>query len=140
MFSTITHHDWRPRREWYTPGFKEHHVHTLFQSVNVCVNAFLEKLKPLADGTTTVSMKPHLQNVFTEVISKVCSMSHFLYFPLTLADITQEGWVSMSNYYFPLVAMVTRMFANSKYVLILSPLVAMVYYYCTTSCLIRYIQ
>lgn len=87
VFSTITHHDWRPRREWYTPGFKEHHVHTLFQSVNVCVDAFLEKLKPLADGTTTVPIKPHLQNVFTEVISKVCSMSHFLYFPLTLADI-----------------------------------------------------
>ena len=72
MFSTITHHDWRPRREWYTPGFKEDHVHTLFQSVNVCVDAFLDKLKPLADGTTTVQMKLQLEEFSTEVISKVC--------------------------------------------------------------------
>lgn len=70
VFSTITHHDWRPRREWYTPGFKEDHVHTLFQSVNVCVDAFLDKLKPLADGTTTVQMKLQLEEFSTEVISK----------------------------------------------------------------------
>ena len=74
VFSTITHHDWRPRREWYNPGFKEDHVHTLFQSVNVCVDAFLDKLKPLADGTTTVQMKLHLEDFLTEVISKVCSI------------------------------------------------------------------
>ena len=74
MFSTITHHDWRPRREWYNPGFKEDHVHTLFQSVNVCVDAFLDKLKPLADGTTTVQMKLHLEDFLTEMISKVRSI------------------------------------------------------------------
>ena len=32
----------------------------------------MDKLKPLADGTTTVQMKLQLEEFLTEVISKVC--------------------------------------------------------------------
>ena len=72
VFSTITHDDWRSKREWYNPGFREGHVLTMFQSMNGCVDAFMDKLKPLADGTTTVQMKLQLEEFLTEVISKVC--------------------------------------------------------------------
>ena len=72
VFSTITHDDWRSKREWYNPGFREGHVLTMFQSMNGCVDAFMDKLKPLADGTTTVQMKLQLEEFSTEVISKVC--------------------------------------------------------------------
>ena len=39
---------------------------------NECANAFLEKLRPLADGKTKVSMKEAFHEVALDVISKVC--------------------------------------------------------------------
>ena len=40
---------------------------------NECVNTFLERLKPLADGKTEVSMKEAFHDVSLDVISKVLS-------------------------------------------------------------------
>ena len=36
-----------------------------------CVDKFLDKLKPLADGRTQVPMKKHIHNAALDVISKV---------------------------------------------------------------------
>ena len=36
-----------------------------------CVDMFLDKLKPLADGRTQVPMKKHIHNAALDVISKV---------------------------------------------------------------------
>ena len=38
---------------------------------NECVNTFLERLKPLADGKTEVPMKEAFHNMALDVISKV---------------------------------------------------------------------
>ena len=71
IFSTLSLKESRPRRKPYKPGFRESHVHTLFEPVNVCVNAFLDKLQPLADDGTTVTMKSHLKEAIFKTISLV---------------------------------------------------------------------
>ena len=40
-------------------------------SFNECADKFIEGLRPLADGKTTVPMKEHLAEVTLDVISKV---------------------------------------------------------------------
>jgi len=43
----------------------------LVPSFNECADKFIERLRPLADGKTTVPMKEHLAEVTLDVISKV---------------------------------------------------------------------
>ena len=45
-----------------------------------CVDKFLDKLRPLADGRTQVPMKKHIHNAALDVISKVlvCNKLHLI--------------------------------------------------------------
>ena len=47
------------------------YLKSLVPSFNECADKFLEGLRPLADGKTTVPMKAHLAEVTLDVISKV---------------------------------------------------------------------
>ena len=52
--------------------FKYSSLKDLLPMFNECVNIFLEKLRPLADGKTEVSMKEAFHDVTLDAISKVC--------------------------------------------------------------------
>ena len=47
------------------------YLKSLVPSFNECADKFIQGLRPLADGKTTVPMKEHLAEVTLDVISKV---------------------------------------------------------------------
>jgi len=47
------------------------YLKSLVPSFNECADKLIERLRPLADGKTTVPMKEHLAEVTLDVISKV---------------------------------------------------------------------
>jgi len=47
------------------------YLKSLVPSFNECADRFIGRLRPLADGKTTVPMKEHLAEVTLDVISKV---------------------------------------------------------------------
>jgi len=47
------------------------YLKSLVPSFNECADKLIERLRPLADGKTTVPMKDHLAEVTLDVISKV---------------------------------------------------------------------
>eukprot|EP00731_Ephydatia_muelleri_P028814 Em0020g458a len=75
---TIPDYDtWKPRRKLYDPLFKRSSLKDLLPIFNECVDAFLEGLRPLADGKTEVPMKEALHEATLDVISKVAFSSDF---------------------------------------------------------------
>ena len=85
---TIPDYDtWKPRRKLYDPLFKRRYLghigwygvdifhcsslKDLLPVFNECVDAFLEGLRPLADGKTEVPMKEAFHEAALDVISKV---------------------------------------------------------------------
>ncbi len=59
----------------YDSAFKKSYLESILPAFNDCVNLFIEKLRPSADGVTPVLMKQHLSEVTMDVISKV-RLSH----------------------------------------------------------------
>ncbi|KAL5496599.1 hypothetical protein EMCRGX_G012912 [Ephydatia muelleri] len=68
---------WKPRRKLYDPAFNRGYLKSLTPMFGECVDMFLDKLKPLADGRTQVPMKKHIHNAALDVISKVAFSSDF---------------------------------------------------------------
>eukprot|EP00731_Ephydatia_muelleri_P028804 Em0020g448a len=69
---TIPDYDtWKPRRKLYDPLFKRSSLKDLLLVFNECVDAFLEGLRPLADGKTEVPMKEAFHEATLDVISKL---------------------------------------------------------------------
>ena len=66
------------------------YLKSLVPSFNECADKFLEGLRPLADGKTTVPMKEHLAEVTQDVISKVGCTCAAVKFSLNIDQSTKE--------------------------------------------------
>ena len=87
LFSII---DYKPRTKLYDSSFKRKcsiwnrtyffnsSLKDLLVKFNECGDAFLERLRPLADGKTEVSMNEALHETTLDVISKVWVVNHKL--------------------------------------------------------------
>ncbi|KAL5473722.1 hypothetical protein EMCRGX_G028256 [Ephydatia muelleri] len=77
LFSILDYKSWKPRRKLYDSSFKRSSLKDLLVKFNECGDAFLERLKPHADGKTEVSMKEAFHETALDVISKVAFSSDF---------------------------------------------------------------
>eukprot|EP00731_Ephydatia_muelleri_P008176 Em0004g514a len=77
LFTIRDYETWKPRRKMYDPAFNRGYLKSLTPMFGECVDKFLDKLKPLADGRTQVPMKKHIHNAALDVISKVAFASDF---------------------------------------------------------------
>eukprot|EP00731_Ephydatia_muelleri_P028769 Em0020g413a len=71
LFSILDYKSWKPRRKLYDSSFKRSSLKDLLVKFNECGDAFLERLKPHADGKTEVSMKEAFHETALDVISKL---------------------------------------------------------------------
>lgn len=55
--------------------FPYSYLEGILPAFNSCIDLYIEKLKPFADGVTPVPMKQHLAEVTLDVISKVLTIS-----------------------------------------------------------------
>ena len=97
LVTLLDYETWKPRRSLYDPAFTKRYTPTLrihaikfsevshdfpcinnsylkglIPSFNKCVDQFLEKLKPLADGKTQVPMVEEFATLTLDIICKVC--------------------------------------------------------------------
>ncbi|KAL5473738.1 hypothetical protein EMCRGX_G028273 [Ephydatia muelleri] len=77
MVTILDYGTWKPRRKLYDPSFKQTSLKDYLPVFNECVDTFLERLRPHADGKTEVSMKEAFQEATLDVISKVAFSSDF---------------------------------------------------------------
>ncbi|KAL5473710.1 hypothetical protein EMCRGX_G028238 [Ephydatia muelleri] len=73
----LDYETWKPRRKLYDPSFKRTSLKDYLPIFNECVDTFLERLRPHADGKTEVSMKEAFHKATLDVISKVAFSSDF---------------------------------------------------------------
>eukprot|EP00731_Ephydatia_muelleri_P028768 Em0020g412a len=62
---------WKPKRKLYDPSFKRSSLKDRLSMFNECANTLLERLRPLADGKTEVSMKEAFHEMALDAISKL---------------------------------------------------------------------
>eukprot|EP00731_Ephydatia_muelleri_P028736 Em0020g380a len=77
LVTILDYETWKPRRKLYDPSFKRTSLKDYLPVFNECVDTFLERLRPHADGKTEVSMKEAFHEATLDVISKVAFSSDF---------------------------------------------------------------